>query len=247
VVFSAYNDVTLTTSTNIYVGGYTLNVTGSSAVIESITVGASNFSVTLGNGSSIKVSSAGLQELTPSSQTGVSESVCTDSESSITLAYSGVGTITNTITPESTQCDGGVSEPEPTPTPSSSGSSGSRSRNTNIVPTAPIVVPNCPVGFVCTPVQPITTPIQTPTTNQNNFTRSLTVGNTGPDVKSLQQYLNSKGFFVAISGPGSPGNETEKFGALTRSALARFQSANGISPAIGFFGPITRSFIQNKK
>ncbi len=52
LAFAAYNDVTLTTDAVISVGGYTLNVFGSSASIQSITVDAGSFSVTLASGSS---------------------------------------------------------------------------------------------------------------------------------------------------------------------------------------------------
>lgn len=45
------------------------------------------------------------------------------------------------------------------------------------------------------------------------------------------------------SGPGSPGNETEFFGDLTSIALVRFQKDRGITPAVGFFGPITRGVV----
>jgi photosystem II stability/assembly factor-like uncharacterized protein len=76
------------------------------------------------------------------------------------------------------------------------------------------------------------------------FTRNLTIGSTGPDVKALQIYLNTHGFILAITGPGSPGNETNLFGALTRDALAKFQAAKGISPAAGFFGPLTRAYVN---
>ena len=78
-----------------------------------------------------------------------------------------------------------------------------------------------------------------------NFTRSLTLGSTGDDVKALQQYLNAQGYAVASSGAGSPGNESSYFGSLTQAALARFQAANGVSPAVGYFGPITRSKIAS--
>jgi len=83
-----------------------------------------------------------------------------------------------------------------------------------------------------------------PSITNSNFTRSLTVGARGNDVKALQVYLNSKGFTVSTTGAGSPGNETSYFGPATRSALSRFQSANNISPPAGFFGPITREFIK---
>src|SRR3989344_3808105 len=62
-----------------------------------------------------------------------------------------------------------------------------------------------------------------------SFTRDLTVGSTGTDVKCLQQYLNAKGFVVASSGPGSAGNESSYFGPLTRAALAKWQAANGVA------------------
>jgi len=40
---------------------------------------------------------------------------------------------------------------------------------------------------------------------------------TGDDVKKLQEFLNTNGFKLADSGPGSPGNETTFFGSLTRA------------------------------
>jgi peptidoglycan hydrolase-like protein with peptidoglycan-binding domain len=80
-----------------------------------------------------------------------------------------------------------------------------------------------------------------PNTGIGTFNRNLTVGFTGEDVLRLQQYLNTHGFIVADSGPGSPGNETTMFGGLTRAALKKFQSSKGITPAVGYFGPITRA------
>jgi parallel beta-helix repeat protein len=62
--------------------------------------------------------------------------------------------------------------------------------------------------------------------------------------RELQRFLNTNGFPIAQSGPGSLNNETDTFGELTRQALARFQQANGISPALGIFGPITKAFIN---
>lgn len=76
-----------------------------------------------------------------------------------------------------------------------------------------------------------------------NFTRNLTIGSVGDDVRALQQWLNANGYTVAASGPGSSGNETRYFGPATRAALAKYQAAVGISPASGYFGPITRARI----
>lgn len=98
-----------------------------------------------------------------------------------------------------------------------------------------------------TPVPLAATPAASPATvpaSGGAFTRNLDVGATGADVKRLQVFLNTHGFAIAESGPGAPGSETERFGALTRSALAKFQSANGITPAVGYFGPKTRAAIN---
>ncbi len=81
--------------------------------------------------------------------------------------------------------------------------------------------------------------------SSTTFTRNLTVGSKGDDVKALQQWLNASGYKVSASGAGSPGNETTVFGPATKAALAKYQAANGISPAVGYFGPITRAKVAS--
>lgn len=83
------------------------------------------------------------------------------------------------------------------------------------------------------------------TVSSSQFTRNLNIGFSGEDVRSLQRYLNAAGFKIVNSGPGSPGNETSLFGSLTRAALAKWQVANGVSPASGYFGPLTRAKITS--
>ena len=74
------------------------------------------------------------------------------------------------------------------------------------------------------------------------FTRSLYVGvSSGADVKCLQQYLNSTAYKVASTGAGSPGSETMFYGPLTRTAVSKWQAAMNVSPAVGYFGPISRA------
>ena len=51
LAFAAYNNVSLTTAAVVSVGGYTLDVSGSTAALQSITVNGSSFSVTLASGS----------------------------------------------------------------------------------------------------------------------------------------------------------------------------------------------------
>lgn len=74
----------------------------------------------------------------------------------------------------------------------------------------------------------------------NNF---LKFGDRGQDVKNLQKFLNKSGFVLTTDGSGSPGNETDYFGILTKNALVKFQTSYGIEPT-GYFGPITKSLIN---
>jgi hypothetical protein len=71
-----------------------------------------------------------------------------------------------------------------------------------------------------------------------NYTRDLTLGSRGEDVSALQQMLIDAGY-LAISAP------TGYFGPMTKSALAKWQAANGISPASGYFGPKTRAYLAS--
>ena len=75
------------------------------------------------------------------------------------------------------------------------------------------------------------------------FTTSHKLYDTGSDILKLQQYLNTHGFTIATTGVGSPGHETNYFGAATFKALKKFQVAHGL-PASGYFGPLTRAVMQ---
>lgn len=75
------------------------------------------------------------------------------------------------------------------------------------------------------------------TSGSVTFTMDLTIGSTGAEVTALQNWLISKGFAI-------PAGATGYFGAQTQSALAAYQAANGISPAAGYFGPITRAKVN---
>jgi hypothetical protein len=66
-------------------------------------------------------------------------------------------------------------------------------------------------------------------------------------VKYLQMFLNDIGFIVAMTGPGSKGQETMYFGNATRVALIRFQeffkteilAPYNLLKGTGNFGPAT--------
>ncbi len=59
-------------------------------------------------------------------------------------------------------------------------------------------------------------------------TSGLSFGMVSSNVLELQKMLNQAGFVVASNGVGSPGQETTKFGSLTRDAVRRFQCAKSI-------------------
>ena len=90
----------------------------------------------------------------------------------------------------------------------------------------------------------------TTTSSCYQFERNLRVGNTGADVKALQQTLNANGFTVAAAGhAGSAGMETSYFGNATKNALIKWQEANaastlapwGLTSGTGFFGATSRA------
>ena len=75
------------------------------------------------------------------------------------------------------------------------------------------------------------------------FTRNLTVGSTGSDVKCLQVLLNNNGFTLAQTGAGSPGMETSYFGSRTLAVVKAFQVSKGWTPA-NQVGPMTRAVLN---
>jgi len=79
------------------------------------------------------------------------------------------------------------------------------------------------------------------------ITRDLSVGATGEDVRCLQQFLNNHGYTIAETGPGSKGNETGEFKALTEAAVKKWQEAKGITPATGSFGPRSRTVFAGEQ
>jgi peptidoglycan hydrolase-like protein with peptidoglycan-binding domain len=67
------------------------------------------------------------------------------------------------------------------------------------------------------------------------LSRNLGVGTRGDDVKGLQEFLKGEGYLQAEA--------TGFFGSLTSQAIARWQSAEGLS-SVGAFGPLSRERIK---
>lgn len=85
-------------------------------------------------------------------------------------------------------------------------------------------------------------------TTTGALTSNLSFGMVAPQVLTLQQILNKLGYIITADGPGSPGNETTKFGNLTRVAIRKFQCANNIictgdegTTGYGYVGARTRA------
>lgn len=68
--------------------------------------------------------------------------------------------------------------------------------------------------------------------------RDLTVGMSGEDVRALQTLLMAQSYAIQAGATGYFANQTQ-------SALAAYQAANSIVPAVGYFGPITRAQMKS--
>ena len=71
------------------------------------------------------------------------------------------------------------------------------------------------------------------------FDKDLTVGSTGSNVVDLQRWLVNNEYLTMPVGVSYG-----YFGSLTRAAVAKFQVANGITPAVGYFGPKTMGVLN---
>lgn len=254
--FAAYNDVTLTTDTTVLsVNGITVNVTGASAEIESIVVSATDFTVTLATGSSIDITAPNRNVFSVNTITDQVTNVCTSADSK--LGYLATGALTLVVTPQTSLCSsatgsvgvssGGGGGGSSVATQTTTQATTTATTTTATVTTTTATTEPTSAASDATALENQLEALQTQLAQLQGasvvFTRDLEVGGTGDDVLALQQFLNANGFLVSESGPGSPGNETTTFGGLTRAALAAFQAANGISPAVGYFGPKTRAFV----
>ena len=286
LAFAAYDTVSLATSVALNVGGIEVDVSGSTAAIESIIVYSSSFTVGLQSGSSIKVSAPSLNRLDTDTSPDITQSACSGTDSSITYVATAARTVT--ITPSASLCVSSGGSGGGSGGSSSGGGGGSVVTTTTTTDTS-----STAATTTTTPTTTTTTPTTTTTTTsassglsssqinsilgvlgsfgadsatianvqealsgstsassaseESSFTRNLTIGAVSDDVRALQHYLNTHGFVVATSGTGSLGHETTKFGLATKTALIKYQKANNITPASGYFGAKTRAAINAGK
>lgn len=253
-VFAAFDDLTLETSAILDVGGYEITVYGSSATLETLVVNENTFVVTLEDGSSIVVASADRVDfVNDAPEALISSEVCSDTESRIGFTNTANGETEITVTPSGT-CTVAVVEED-----DGGGSSGSH--NKPIV--RPISAAHDEPSDISDLIEQLKSALKTlialggtvppgleqyldDTTSDFGdftFTRNLTIGDIGDDVRALQLFLISQNKGQAAQALASNG-ATGYFGPLTQAALAELQASAGITPAVGFFGPVTRAYVQ---
>lgn len=92
-------------------------------------------------------------------------------------------------------------------------------------------------------VAPVKSTTTVTTTSSNG---DLAIGASGSAVITLQQRL-----ITASAGPAAgalaTAGATGYFGAMTASALVEYQLSAGISPATGYYGPLTRAYMESGK
>lgn len=265
LVFAAADDVSLDTTVVLnFDSGIEVDVTGSTAVVQAISVTNTSFSFDLLDESSIEVTAPNRNILNVDSATDRTINTCTTAAS--VLKYVGTSSHTVTVTPSNSTCGG-----TGTVAHSSSSSSSSATPATPVVPTVLPAVPATPSsGLTSSQIQSIlavltsfdvdaatlasvkavlegTTTGSVTSAAVKVFKSNLTTGSLGSEVKMLQEFLNAHGYTIASSGPGSSGNETSTFGGLTRAALVKYQKAKGIMPAVGYFGEKTRASINSEQ
>ena len=247
VLAFAVLDVTLSESSVVSVGGYSLVVSGS-ASIDSILVDTSSFSVQLSPGSSFTVTSADRKAFTTSPTTYTTSQTCSATQSLVTVGMTSGPVTTVTITPSSSNCTlseggiigggGGGGGGAPTPvytvipgTASSASSVSSAASSATAIAQAPSTA------------KTITTPSGVIPTSPElrragiTITKSLKLGSQDSEVKALQQALaQDKTIYPE-------GLATGYYGPATQRAIIRFQKKYGIDP-VGFVGPQTRKKIN---
>jgi hypothetical protein len=255
--FAASNDASLTTSAVISVGGFTLNVAGGTATMQSIVVNSNNFVATLLPGSTLSVS--GVSTLTyPLSTVGstiISTTVCSATNSVLTIT-GGTGSSVTTVTPASgTTC--AITGPT-----SGGGGGGAPSVTTTSSTTPTTITPDlgCIVGalFSSTTGKACSTSsvVGTTVTATSGTTGSSVTQNTPRDTKSSAQMVgnSTKTFKVGSKGVGvtalqillatdpsvyPEGTVSGLFGPKTLKAVKRFQVKYGLSgPGKSGYGTI---------
>ncbi|MBP9771645.1 MAG: peptidoglycan-binding protein [Candidatus Pacebacteria bacterium] len=259
-VFAAFDDLTLETSAILDVGGYEITVYGSSATLETLVVNENTFVVTLEDGSSIVVASADRVDfVNDAPEALISSEVCSETESRIGFTNTANGETEITVTPSGT-CTAVEEEEEEEAEEEEDDNDGGSIGSHNKPIARPISAAHDELSDTSDLIEQLKAALKTlialggavppgleqyldDSSTDSAYTRNLTIGDIGDDVRALQLFLISQNKGPAAQALASNG-VTGYFGPLTQAALAEFQAAVGITPAIGFFGPVTREYVN---
>lgn len=235
----AVNDVTVEPNTQILLGNYTLLVFGTTKVIDSLSVGAGDFTVTLSPGASFSVSSADKRKFSQSGGTGItSHGTCTGTSNiAVEAASDNAAPVAVTITPSTTEtCDGSTTSSS---TGGSGGGGGGSGGGNN--PNANIFGQAQTTTSAATQAQASSVAVAATggATTGHVFATPLKLGSVGSEVSELQKVLVAGGYLTMPSGVAYG-----TFGALTQSAVKKYQAANGIDQ-LGNVGPATRAKLNS--
>ena len=218
----AAGESTYATDTQVSVNDITLTILAGGKA-QSITYGATSMTVVAGSGNSLTIKTTNTNNI-------LNNNGGLPTCDSMTITG---GTVV--ITPGATGCPLPVTPP-PTPAPAGVVLIPSASIPiSNTVPTPPAT--QLSGGGVSNLVVP---------TSSFVFTKNLKKGMDDSDVAKLQVFLATHGFPVATSGWGSLAQPSTVFGSKTVAALKPFQLSVGL-PATGYFGPMTRKYVNQSK
>lgn len=206
---------------------YSLN-NGSS--FDTLTINNDNFEFAVSSGQTVVLRSGNKRNLSNNQNVSIT---CGSGESSINATFT--STVTFTVTPSgtcgSTSGGGGGggggtgATPPPAPAPAATPPPAAAATSST-PPVVPVTPPPTPATI------PVPTPIPIPTPTVF-FPRDLSFGLSGDDVAQLQALL------AADPSIYPEGQVTGYYGALTRTAVRRFQQKYGL-PQVGRVGSMTR-------
>ncbi|MDO8443161.1 MAG: peptidoglycan-binding domain-containing protein [bacterium] len=235
----AANEVTIDPNVEISVSSYTLVVSGTAKIIDSLSVADSNFTVTLSPGATFSVTSADKRKFSYSVGTGITAATHCTGSSYVSFAASSASEAAAdaTITPSTTEtCDGTTTAAAVTGSTSGGGGSGG-SNNPNATIFSQTATTASAAAAVQLPAQASSVAVAATSgvTTGHVFATPLKLGSKGTDVSELQKVLVAKGYLAMPSGAAYG-----TFGSLTQSAVKKYQAANGIDQ-LGNVGPATRA------
>lgn len=230
---SAVGESTYSIDTQISVNGVSLTILPGSTA-SSVTYGTTSMTVVAGTGNSLTVKAS---DITTILNNDAGLPVCSRPDAQLTIT---TGTVV--ITPGATGCPLPVAPVSP-------------SRGANIIlgckdPLASnynassfVIAANAECIYKTQNSASPSPSASAPLGTAFHFVKNFKQGMNDPAVADLEQFLDTHGAPVALSGWGSINKLSTLFGSKTTHALKTYQASVGL-PATGYFGALTRAYIN---